>query len=203
MLAYLHGLKFGVRLRVLRTVLTPASVTFSIIPTHLWDARFARPRLSRVRSAAVTWISRCCLMNLLTFYEFEYVMRAVEKVCCKHCKTIWNNVLKLMTRCIIQPTASVLAHDVIKLQLVNKLFFLNRFYTIRLHFASALVHKQFSSLTVFVPFSCGCCWFTETAAAQQRDVHLRAVCVFFKKKIPRNTSIIYMSYIYMRNTMSF
>ncbi len=28
MLAYLHGLKFGVRLRVLRTVLTPASATF-------------------------------------------------------------------------------------------------------------------------------------------------------------------------------
>uniref|UniRef100_A0A672L4P5 Transient receptor potential cation channel subfamily C member 2a n=1 Tax=Sinocyclocheilus grahami TaxID=75366 RepID=A0A672L4P5_SINGR len=55
------------------------------------------------------------------------------------------------------PTASVPARDVIKLQLVNKRFFLNPFYTIRLHLASALVHKQFSSSTLFVPFSCGCC----------------------------------------------
>ncbi len=79
MLAYQHGLKCGVRLRVLRTVLNPASATFGIIPTHLWDARSARSRLSRVRSAAVTWITRCCLLNLLTFDEFERVMRTVEK----------------------------------------------------------------------------------------------------------------------------
>ncbi len=46
---------------------------------HLWDARSARSRLSRVRSAVVTWITRCCLLNLLTFDEFERVMRAVEK----------------------------------------------------------------------------------------------------------------------------
>ncbi len=36
-------------------------------------------RLSRVRSAAVTWITCCCLLNLLTFDEFERVMRTVEK----------------------------------------------------------------------------------------------------------------------------
>ncbi len=45
------------------------------------------------------------------------------------------------------------------------------------------------SSTLFVPFSCGCCWFTETAAAQQRDVRLRAVWVFFWKSFPRNTSL--------------
>ncbi len=42
----------------------------------LRDARCALPRLSRARSAAVTWITRCIS---LTFDEFERVMRAVEK----------------------------------------------------------------------------------------------------------------------------
>ncbi len=92
MLAYLHGLKFGVRLRVLRTVLTPASATFGKFPfTHETHDLRSLVSLSGVRSAAVTWISRCCLLNLLTFDEFERVMRAVEKVCWKHCKIMYSN----------------------------------------------------------------------------------------------------------------
>ncbi len=87
-LAYLHGLKFGVRLRVLRTVLTPASATFGKFPSLMRHVMCAASSLSRVRSAAVTWRSRCCLLNLLTFDEFERVMRAVENVCWKHRKTI-------------------------------------------------------------------------------------------------------------------
>ncbi len=47
----------------------------------------------RVRSAAVTWITRCCL---LTFDGFERVMRAVKK-CFGSTKTLGNNVLKLRT----------------------------------------------------------------------------------------------------------
>ncbi len=50
----------------------------------------------RVRSAAVTWITRCCLLNLLTFDGFERVMRAVKK-CFGSTKTLGNNVLKLRT----------------------------------------------------------------------------------------------------------
>ncbi len=50
--------------------------------------------LPRVRSAVVTWITRCCL---LTFDEFEHVMRAVKK-CFGNTKTLGNNVLKMRTK---------------------------------------------------------------------------------------------------------
>ncbi len=69
MLAYLQGLKFGVRLWVLRTVpQMPRS----------GRAMCAALALPRMRSAAVTWITHCCLLNMLTFDEFERVMRAVK-----------------------------------------------------------------------------------------------------------------------------
>ncbi len=50
--------------------------------------------LPRVCSAAVTWITRYCL---LTFDEFERVMRAVKK-CFGNTITIGNNLLKLNYR---------------------------------------------------------------------------------------------------------
>ncbi len=53
----------------------------------------AASSLPRVRSAAVTWITRCFL---LTFDEFERVMRTVKK-CFGNTKTLGNNVLKLRT----------------------------------------------------------------------------------------------------------
>ncbi len=53
----------------------------------MYRAMCAASSLSRVRSAAVTWITRCCWLNLLTFDEFECVMRAVKK-CFGNTKTI-------------------------------------------------------------------------------------------------------------------
>ncbi len=59
---------------------SPVSATFGIIPAHL-EMRDVRCLVSpSVRSAAVTWITHCCLLNLLTFDEFERVMRAVKNV---------------------------------------------------------------------------------------------------------------------------
>ncbi len=54
----------------------------------------AASSLPCVRSAAVTWITRCCL---LTFDEFERVMRTVKK-CFGNTKTLGNNALKLRTK---------------------------------------------------------------------------------------------------------
>ncbi len=53
----------------------------------------AASSLPRVRSAVVTWITRCCL---LTFDEFERVKHTVKK-CFGNTKTLGNNVLKLRT----------------------------------------------------------------------------------------------------------
>ncbi len=52
----------------------------------------AASSLPCVRSAPVTLITRCCLLNLLTFDEFEHVMRAVKTVL-----MLGNNELKLTT----------------------------------------------------------------------------------------------------------
>ncbi len=52
----------------------------------------AASSLPRMRSAVVTWISRCCLLNLLTFDEFMHMMHAVKK-CFGNTKTLGNNVL--------------------------------------------------------------------------------------------------------------
>ncbi len=71
---------------------SPASGAFGIILTQR-HAMCAASSLPRVRSAAVTWITRCCL---LTFDEFERVMHAV-KVFFRNTKTLGNNVLKLRT----------------------------------------------------------------------------------------------------------
>ncbi len=49
--------------------------------------------LPHVRSAAVTWITRCCS---LIFDEFERAMRAVKK-CFENTKTLGNIVFKLKT----------------------------------------------------------------------------------------------------------
>ncbi len=84
MLSYLQGLKFDEKLRVLRTV-RKCHVQYN---SHSRDARCVLPRLPRVRSAAVT---RCCLLNLLTFDEFERVMHAVKR-CFGNTKTLGNNV---------------------------------------------------------------------------------------------------------------
>ncbi len=88
MLAYLHGLKFSARLRVFRTVLTPASAMFGKLPLT-YETRDLRCLVSLSRAFCCSHlINRCCLLNLLTFDEFERVMRTVEKVCWKHFKMI-------------------------------------------------------------------------------------------------------------------
>ncbi len=61
--------------------------------------------LSRVHSAAVTWISCCCLLNLLTFDEFERVMRAVKKCVGNTVKrfeimNMYCNILIMLIHCI-------------------------------------------------------------------------------------------------------
>ncbi len=56
----------------------------------------AASSLPHVRCSAVTWITRFCFLNLLTFDEFERMMRAVKK-CFGNTKTLGNNVLKLRT----------------------------------------------------------------------------------------------------------
>ncbi len=88
MLAYLQGLKFGVRYCV-----QSPSATFGIIPTYLETRDVPVSSLPRACSAAVTWITRSCFLNLLTF---ERVMRAVKK-CFGNIKTLGNNVIKLRT----------------------------------------------------------------------------------------------------------
>ncbi len=45
--------------------------------------------LPRVRSAEVSWITRCCLLNMLSFDEFEKFLG--------NTKMLENNVLKLRT----------------------------------------------------------------------------------------------------------
>ncbi len=56
----------------------------------------AASSLPHVRSAAVTWITHSCFLNLLTFNEFERMMRTVKK-CFGNIKTLGNNVIKLRT----------------------------------------------------------------------------------------------------------
>ncbi len=133
----------------------------------------AASSLPRVCSVAVTWITRCCLLNLLTFGEFEWVMRAVKKYF-GNTKTLGNNLLKLRTNMhlIDDPwrkyTASVSARNVIKLQLVNKNVLVWSILYNPPSFSKCTRALIISSSTVFVPFSCGCYWFTETTATQQK-----------------------------------
>ncbi len=84
---------FKVNFRFLRTVpQVPRSVNSHSSRRAMCAASFLR----RVRSAAVTWITRCGWLNLLTFDEFERMMRIVKN-CFGNSKTLGNNVLKLRT----------------------------------------------------------------------------------------------------------
>ncbi len=61
---------------------------YSAIFLSLWSLH--------VSTAAVTWITHCCFLNLLTFDEFERVMRAVKKYFGNN-EMLGNSVLKLRT----------------------------------------------------------------------------------------------------------
>ncbi len=71
----------------------PPSCERLLIPTHLEKHDVAVSSLPRARSAVVTWITRCCLLN---FDEFEHVMRARKSVLetLKHLEIMYSNKLR-------------------------------------------------------------------------------------------------------------
>ncbi len=173
MLAYLQGLKFG---EVSGIAYSPASATFGIIPTDL-EMRDVRCLVSPSCAFCSSHLDNSLLLvELVDFDEFERVMRTVRKSVLETLKRLEIMYLNWGPKCTLLMTHCInIAYCICVSAWCNKtvviIFGFDPFYTIHLHLASALA-QTISSSTLFVPFSCGCCWFRETAAAQQRDVRL-------------------------------
>ncbi len=80
----------GIWCEVAGIVYSPASGTFGIIPAHL-ETHDVRCFVSPSRAFCSSHLE-----NLLTFDEFEHMMRTVKK-CFGNTKKLGNNVLKLRT----------------------------------------------------------------------------------------------------------
>ncbi len=162
---------------------SPASATFGINPAHLETS------LPRVRSAAVTWITCCCLLNLLTFDEFNAWCALWKSVletlkCLEIMYSNWEPICTLlMTRGVIIAYCICVSAWCYKTA-VNNFSVWSILYNPP-SFGKCTHAWTISSSTRFAPFSCGCCWFTETTAAQKK----RRVFAFFWKSLPRNTSL--------------